>query len=217
MSKIKLTNYEKSYNGRAVLKGVSLVVKAGEFLAILGPSGSGKTTLLRGIMEEVPGGIMVYQDDRLFPHFTVEENVGFGLKVSRNPRYKKSEIEKKVNNMLKLVGLEGMNEKYPRELSGGERKRVAYGRGLAVEPEILLLDEPFSGLDTNLRGSMRDLTLQLHKKLRMTTVLVTHDIEEALMLSDRIAILIDGEIQQVGPPMEVLNGSIYKRRLNGKK
>lgn len=218
---IRLENIDKSFADKKVLENICLQVKKGELLSLLGPSGCGKTTSLKiiaGLLKadkgdiliegksvlktpvEKRGAVIVFQDYLLFPHMTVGDNIGFGLKMAR---VNKDTIEKKVKNMVKLVDLEGHENKYPEELSGGQQQRVALARALAIEPKVLLLDEPFSNLDSRLREDMRDFTLGIQKKLNITTILVTHDREEALMSSDKIAIMLDGKIKQIGRPREL--------------
>lgn len=214
MSSIKIENISKSFDGKEILKGIDLDIKDGEFISLLGPSGCGKTTTLRtvaGLIEPDEGDILidgssildqavekreaviVFQDYRLFPHLNVRENIGFGLKMARE---KKSIIKEKVDRMLELVQLEEYGGRYPNELSGGQQQRVALARALAISPKVLLLDEPFSNLDMKLREEMRDFTLSIQKELNITTILVTHDKEEAFIMSDRVALMLDGEIKQ---------------------
>ncbi|MDK2918201.1 MAG: putative spermidine/putrescine transport system ATP-binding protein [Candidatus Petromonas sp.] len=221
MSQIQLKNISKHFEGKQVLKDINLFVKEGEMVSLLGPSGCGKTTTLKilaGLIEpdcgdilingdsvlnipvERRGVVIVFQDYLLFPHMTVEENVAFGLKMAK---VKKSKRIKRVRDMIDLVQLNGHEKKYPRELSGGQRQRVAIARALAIEPRVLLLDEPFSNLDTRLRETMREFVCQIQKKLGITTILVTHDKEEALMTSDQVAIMLGGEIKQFGSPAEI--------------
>lgn len=190
-------------------------------VSLLGPSGCGKTTTLKiiagllepdsgevlvggEVMNQVPidrrGAVIVFQDHLLFPHLSVAENIGFGLKMAGRPR---SVIQGKVRAMLDLVQLSGYGQRYPSELSGGQQQRVALARALAIEPRVLLLDEPFSSLDPKLRDSVRDLTLDIQQQLGITTLLVTHDKEEALMSSHRIAVMLDGRICQLGTPEEL--------------
>lgn len=139
--------------------------------------------------------VIVFQDYVLFPHLNIEKNVGFGLKMMGKP---KADIKSKVDEMLSLVSLEGYNKRYPHELSGGQKQRIALARALAIEPSVLLLDEPFSNLDANLKESVRDLVMTIQRKLNITTIMVTHEKEEAMMYSDKIAVMIDGKIEQIG-------------------
>lgn len=199
----------------------SLKAKEGEFLTLLGPSGCGKTTTLRiiagfekpdkgkvlfnsKVMNEIPPyerniGI-VFQDYALFPHMTVFKNIAFGLELRNLPR---EEIEKKVRWALKLVGLEGFENRYPEQLSGGQQQRVALARALVIEPEVLLLDEPLSNLDAKIRERLRGEIKRIQKELSITTIYVTHDQEEAMAISDRIAVMNDGRIEQVGKALEL--------------
>lgn len=221
MSKIILNNIYKSFDNTKVLEDINLCVEDGELVSLLGPSGCGKTTTLKSIAGlihvdkgsvflgderindlaiEKRGTVIVFQDHLLFPHLNVSENIGFGLKMAKRP---KTYIKEQVNKMLDLVQLSGYDNRYPNELSGGQKQRVALARALAIEPRVLLLDEPFSNLDPSLKDSIRELTLELQRKLKITTILVTHDREEALMYSDRIAIMLDGKIKQIGTPEEL--------------
>lgn len=229
---IQLRNIYKDFDDKKVLEDISLVAKEGELISLLGPSGCGKTTSLKiiaGLLApdrgdmliegqsvlKVPvekrGVVIVFQEYLLFPHMTIEKNIGFGLKMAK---INKKVIKDKVKEMLKLVGLEGHETKYPQELSGGQRQRVALARALAIEPKVLLLDEPFSNLDAKLRENMREFTVNLQKKLNITTILVTHDKEEALMSSDKIAIMLDGRIEQFGTPIELYENPSSKRVAN---
>jgi iron(III) transport system ATP-binding protein len=221
MSKLELKNISKRFDGKSVLKDVSLVVNEGEMISLLGPSGCGKTTTLKiiaGLVEpdsgdilldgesilDVPvekrGTVIVFQDYLLFPHMTVEENIGFGLKMAKVDKAKRV---KRVREMIDLVQLTGHEKKYPGELSGGQKQRVAVARALAVEPRVLLLDEPFSNLDARLRESMREFVCDLQRKLGITTILVTHDREEALMTSNKVAVMLEGSIEQFGTPEQI--------------
>ncbi|HIP74610.1 MAG TPA: ABC transporter ATP-binding protein [Thermococcus paralvinellae] len=199
----------------------SLKAKEGEFLTLLGPSGCGKTTTLRiiagfekpdrgevlfdgRVMNEIPpygrNIGMVFQDYALFPHMSVFKNIAFGLELRKLPR---REIEKRVLRILKLVGLEGLENRYPEQLSGGQQQRVALARALVIEPEVLLLDEPLSNLDAKIRERLRGEIKRIQKELSITTIYVTHDQEEAMAISDRIAVMKDGTIEQVGKPLEI--------------
>lgn len=221
MSRIVLKNINKSYNKTKVLDNINLEVEEGEIISLLGPSGCGKTTTLKiiaGLVKQESGSIflgdmditnldiekrgtvIVFQDHLLFPHLNVEENIGFGLRMAKAS---KIEIKKQVERMLELVQLKGYNKKYPHSLSGGQKQRVALARALAIEPKVLLLDEPFSNLDSRLREDMRELTLSIQRKLKITTILVTHDKEEAMISSDKIALMLGGSIKQFGTPEEI--------------
>ncbi len=217
--RIELKNIDLSYGSTRVIKGVSLVIEPGEFFAFLGPSGCGKSTLLRliaGFEQCQQGEVlidgepvtglppwqrevgMVFQNYALWPHMTIRKNVAFGLEERRLP---KAEIERRVEAALERVGLLDYAERRPNQLSGGQQQRVALARTLAIEPKVLLLDEPLSNLDAKLRVHMRQELLALQRELDLTTIFVTHDQEEANTTSDRIAVLEDGIVQQVGAPM----------------
>ena len=217
----------KSFDSFVALNDVSLTIGRGEFLTLLGPSGSGKTTflmILAGFEEATRGRLklngvdmthtpaearafgMVFQGYALFPHMTVEENIAFPLKVQRRSA---SDIKRRVGEMVEMVGLGGHGHKRPSGLSGGQQQRVALARALAYDPSALLLDEPFSALDKNLRGQMQEEVRRLHRDLGTTFVFVTHDQSEALALSDRVAIFNHGVVQQISSPKEV-----YERPAN---
>lgn len=219
--KLMLKNLSAGYGADLVLKTLSLNVNEGEFLSLLGPSGCGKTTLMKTIAGILPaksgaifldsqditdlpihkrGTVIVFQDMRLFPHQTVAENVAFPLKMQGVP---KTERLKEAERFLGKVQMEGYGKRKPSELSGGQKQRVALARALAASPKLLLLDEPFSALDENLREDMRNLVLRLQKELGMTVILVTHDREEALAMSDRVALMFHGELLQTGTPREI--------------
>ena len=216
---------QKSFGRYPALNGVSLEIAEGELLALLGPSGSGKTTLLRviaGLEFPEQGQILfddqdmssagaaerrvgfVFQQYALFRHMSVARNIAFGLDVrKRAQRPPKAEVEKRVEELLKLVELDGLGKRFPNQLSGGQRQRVALARALAVNPRVLLLDEPFGALDATVRKSLRKELRRIHDATGVTTIFVTHDQEEALELADRVAILNLGRIEQVGTPDEV--------------
>ena len=218
---ITVTGASKRYGDFSALDNVDFVVPTGSLTALLGPSGSGKSTLLRAIAgldtpdsgtitingRDVTGvppqrrGIgFVFQHYAAFKHLTVRDNVAFGLKIRKLP---KSEIKDKVDNLLEVVGLAGFQTRYPNQLSGGQRQRMALARALAVDPQVLLLDEPFGALDAKVREDLRAWLRRLHDEVHVTTVLVTHDQSEALDVADRIAVLNKGRIEQVGTPAEV--------------
>jgi sulfate transport system ATP-binding protein len=218
---IAVSDVNKHYGDFHALHDVSIDIAPGKLTALLGPSGSGKSTLLRVIAGlEVPdsGTVIiedvdvtnvppqrrdigfVFQHYAAFKHMTVRDNVAFGLKVRRKP---KAEITAKVDELLGIVGLAGYQERYPSQLSGGQRQRMALARALAIEPKVLLLDEPFGALDAKVRAELRAWLRRLHEEVDVTTVLVTHDQEEAMELADRIVVLNDGRIQQIGAPREV--------------
>ena len=215
---ITVRGANKRYGDFAALDNVDFVVPAGSLTALLGPSGSGKSTLLRAIagLDEPDTGTItingrdvthvppqqrgigfVFQHYAAFKHLTVRDNVAFGLKIRKKP---KAEIKDKVDNLLEVVGLAGFQTRYPNQLSGGQRQRMALARALAVDPEVLLLDEPFGALDAKVREDLRAWLRRLHDEVHVTTVLVTHDQAEALDVADRIAVLNKGRIEQVGSP-----------------
>ncbi|WP_293386729.1 sulfate/molybdate ABC transporter ATP-binding protein [Phenylobacterium sp. RIFCSPHIGHO2_01_FULL_69_31] len=222
---LEIKGISKAFGRFPALKQVSLQAKDKEFLALLGPSGSGKTTLLRvlaGLETPDAGEVrfagedflalpvrrrkvgMVFQHYALFRHMTVAQNIAFGLTVrKRAEKPGKAEIADRVAHLLQLVQLEGLDKRYPSQLSGGQRQRVALARALAIEPRMLLLDEPFGALDAQVRRELRRWLRELHDRAGVTTVFVTHDQEEALDLADRVAILKDGELIQLGTPNEV--------------
>jgi len=219
-------NVNKSFGDNHVLKDVSLKVEGGEFVSVLGPSGCGKTTLLKLVAglemqdrghvyiggsccDNVParkrGAVIVFQDFALFPHLTVKQNIDFGLAIKKMNR---AERDKKIVTMLDVMQIGDKSGFYPRELSGGQKQRVALARACVLEPRVLLLDEPFSNLDPSLRDDMREFVSNLQRELGITTILVTHDKEEAFMLSGRVALIIDGCLQQYDTPE-----NIYKKPL----
>ncbi len=222
---IEVTSVTKQFGEFAALKDVNLRVEKGELVALLGPSGSGKTTLLRVIagLETPDSGSVafengdathvsprdrqvgfVFQHYALFRHMTVFENVAFGLRVKpRNQRLPEEQIRHKVRDLLRLVQLEAMESRAPSQLSGGQRQRVALARALAVDPKVLLLDEPFGSLDAKVRKDLRTWLRSLHRKLGFTCLFVTHDQEEALELADRVVVMNQGRIEQVGTPAEI--------------
>ncbi|MDF2143988.1 sulfate/molybdate ABC transporter ATP-binding protein [Knoellia sp. p5-6-4] len=218
---ITVTGARKNYGSFAALDDVSLDIPAGSLTALLGPSGSGKSTLLRSIagLEALDSGQVVidgqdvtlvppqkrgigfvFQHYAAFKHMSVRDNVAFGLTIRKRP---KKEIDRKVDELLEIVGLAGFQHRYPAQLSGGQRQRMALARALAVDPGVLLLDEPFGALDAKVRADLRRWLRRLHDEVHVTTVLVTHDQEEALDVSDRIAVLNAGRIEQVGTPDEL--------------
>jgi sulfate transport system ATP-binding protein len=221
--KIRLDDVVKTFDTFRAVRGVSLEIASGELVALLGPSGSGKTTILRMIagLEYADGGRIffdqtdatlipvarrgvgfVFQNYALFPHMTVAENIGFGIKVSKRKR-PKPELDRRVNELLRLMRLDGLGGRFPGQISGGQRQRVALARALAVDPQVLLLDEPFGALDANVRRDLRRWLREIHDELGITTLFVTHDQEEALDLADRVVILNEGRIVQTGTPEEV--------------
>ena len=221
---LELKEIKKSFTeGEAVLDNISLEISKGEFITLLGSSGCGKTTTLRiiaGLEQPDAGSVWldgrevtglepnqrdvntVFQNYALFPHMNVAENIGYGLKLKKVP---KSEIKKKVSQMLELVQLEGYEKRKPSELSGGQKQRVAIARALVNNPKVLLLDEPLGALDLQLRRAMQIELKHLQKKLGITFIYITHDQEEAINMSDRIAVMKDGRIEQIGTPDEIYN------------
>ncbi|MFN8486402.1 MAG: ABC transporter ATP-binding protein [Caldilineaceae bacterium] len=218
MTAVKLVQLTKQYGHVTAVNQLSLEIPAGELVALLGPSGCGKTTTMRMIaglltpsagellfdgksMLKVPaekrGAVMVFQKHLLFPTMNVAENVGFGLKMQGVP---KREIEQRVSEMLDLVRLPGYEKRRAHELSGGQQQRVALARALVIRPNVLLLDEPLANLDANLRLEMRELIRRIQRALNITTIFVTHDQEEAVMLADRVALLFNGVLQQYAEP-----------------
>jgi sulfate/thiosulfate transport system ATP-binding protein len=227
---IEVKNISKKFGNYTALNNVNLGIQDGELVALLGPSGSGKTTLLRVIAGlEIPeetknAAIMfhgenvalrhvrerqvgfVFQHYALFKHMTVADNIAFGLRVRpRNLRPSNQQIDKKVHELLSLIQLEGFGNRFPWQLSGGQRQRVALARALAIEPKVLLLDEPFGALDAKVRQGLRQWLRRLQRELNMTTILVTHDQEEALEVADRIVVMNQAKIEQIGSPTEVFH------------
>jgi sulfate transport system ATP-binding protein len=227
---IELSHISKSFGTYQALRDVSLSINDGELVALLGPSGSGKTTLLRIIagldtpeadtrsrirfheqdVANRPAAQrrvgFVFQHYALFRHMSVFENVAFGMRVmSRKSRPKNEEIERRVHELLRLVQLDGLGKRFPSQLSGGQRQRAALARALAVEPRVLLLDEPFGALDAKVRQGLRAWLRRLHDEIHVTSILVTHDQEEALEVADRVVVMNQGRIEQIGTPEEVFH------------
>lgn len=223
MATVRLERVNKKYGNIEVIRDLDLFVHGGEFVTLVGPSGCGKSTTLRMVagLEEITSGelyignvlanqippkdrgiSMVFQSYALFPHMTVSENIAFGLKIKKYPR---SNILKRIEWALSLLSLDGLETRLPKDLSGGQRQRVALARALVVEPEVLLLDEPLSNLDAKLRVKMRAELKRIHKKLGTTIIYVTHDQVEAMSLSDRVAIMHEGSLAQVGASLDVYN------------
>ena len=221
MSYIEFKGISKFYGENEVLKKLDLSIKKGELITLLGPSGCGKSTLLRCLagLETVSNGSilldgkditnmdttkrqigMVFQKYSLFPNMTVKENIAFGLKVMK---VNKVEIEEKTKKMIELVGLEGRENHYPRQLSGGQQQRVALARAIVTEPKVLLLDEPLSAIDALLRKKLQDQIRSIVKELGITTIFVTHDQDEAMVMSDRVYLFNNGNIEQCGTPVEM--------------
>jgi sulfate/thiosulfate transport system ATP-binding protein len=218
---ITVTGARKRFGDFAALDDVTLEIPSGSLTALLGPSGSGKSTLLRALagLERLDAGTVViggrdvttvppqrrdigfvFQHYAAFKHMTVRDNVAFGLRIRKRP---KAEVARRVDELLDVVGLGGFQHRYPAQLSGGQRQRMALARALAVDPKVLLLDEPFGALDAKVRADLRRWLRRLHEEVHVTTVLVTHDQEEALDVADRIAVLNRGRIEQVGDPEEL--------------
>ena len=231
MTNVSIKNLTKIYQGSTVpsLKNLSLEINSGTLTSIIGPSGCGKTTTLKiiaglinhtsgdvafdgkSILQVKPekrGAVMVFQNHLLFPYMNIHENVGFGLRM-RN--LNKTEINKKIIEMLELVRLPNIENRMPKELSGGEQQRVALARALIVQPKVLLLDEPLSNLDNHLRIEMRNLITDLQKKFEITTIFVTHDQEEAVEISDKIALVLNGKLEQFDQPE-----NFFKKPINMK-
>jgi sulfate/thiosulfate transport system ATP-binding protein len=225
---ISVDAVNKRFGGYQALQDVTLEVPEGSLTALLGPSGSGKSTLLRviaGLEAPDTGRVVidgedatpvpaqrrgigfVFQHYAAFKHMTVRENVAFGLRIRKRP---KAQIDAKVDELLEIVGLKGHHSRYPSQLSGGQRQRMALARALAIEPRVLLLDEPFGALDAKVRADLREWLRRLHDEVHVTTVLVTHDQEEAMEVADRIAVINEGRLEQIGAPRE-----LYEQPANG--
>jgi putative spermidine/putrescine transport system ATP-binding protein len=223
MAFLELEGVRKTFAGTVAVEGFDLAAEKGEFVSFLGPSGCGKTTTLRMIAGfelptagtiKIDGGDvthrppnrrnvgMVFQSYALFPNMTTADNIGFGMKVRGRPR---DQIRQRVGELLDLVQLEGRGDRFPWQLSGGQQQRVALARALAIEPQVLLLDEPLSALDAKIRVALRHQIRSIQRQLGITTVYVTHDQEEALSLSDRVVVMSDGRIEQIGTPADIYN------------
>lgn len=223
MAFLNLTDLRKQFGASVAVESFNLAVEPGEFVSFLGPSGCGKTTTLRMIagFETPTGGMikiegedvtrrpanrrnvgMVFQSYALFPNMTVAQNIGFGLKVARQPA---TEIKARVQDMLRLIRMPDFANRYPYQMSGGQQQRVALARALALQPKVLLLDEPLSALDAKIRLSLRQEIKTIQRQLGITTIYVTHDQEEALSLSDRIVVMSEGRSEQIGSPYEIYN------------
>jgi len=221
MASVNINKAGKHYGGFEALKGVSVDIEDGEFVVLVGPSGCGKSTLLRMIagLEEITSGeisigprvvndlppkerdiAMVFQNYALYPHMTVAQNMGFSLKLKGVP---KSEIKVKVDRAAQILGLEKLLDRQPRQLSGGQRQRVAMGRAIVRDPQVFLFDEPLSNLDAKLRVQMRSEIKELHQRLKTTTIYVTHDQVEAMTMADKIVVMRDGIIEQMGSPLDL--------------
>jgi multiple sugar transport system ATP-binding protein len=221
MASVAIRDVRKAFGQTHVIHGVSIDINDGEFVVLVGPSGCGKSTLLRMIagLENISGGeiriggrvvnnvppkerdiAMVFQNYALYPHMTVAANMGFSLKLRRAP---KEEIESRVKRAAGILGLEPLLGRYPRELSGGQRQRVAMGRAIVRDPQVFLFDEPLSNLDAKLRVAMRTEIKELHQRLKTTTVYVTHDQIEAMTMADKIVVMHDGLVEQIGAPLDL--------------
>jgi multiple sugar transport system ATP-binding protein len=226
MAAVEIREAVKKYGTVPVLHGVDLEVADGEFVVLVGPSGCGKSTLLRMIagLESITGGeisiedrvvndlppkerniAMVFQSYALYPHMKVSENMGFSLKLARRP---KTEIVEKVRVAAQILDLDSLLDRYPRQLSGGQRQRVAMGRAIVRDPAVFLFDEPLSNLDAKLRVAMRAEIKALHQRLKTTTIYVTHDQIEAMTMADRIVVMREGIIEQIGTPLELYDGPV---------
>jgi sulfate transport system ATP-binding protein len=223
---IVVSGVTKAFGGFTALSDVTLDIPAGSLTALLGPSGSGKSTLLRVIaglekpdrgtirihdeeMTALPaqkrGVGFVFQHYAAFKHMTVRDNIAFGLEIRK---YSKAEIRRRVDELMRLVQLEGFGDRYPAQLSGGQRQRMALARALAVQPKVLLLDEPFGALDAKVRKELRDWLRRLHEEMHVTTLLVTHDQEEAMDVADSIVVMNEGKIEQIGAPEELYDSPV---------
>jgi len=221
MAGLEINNVEKTYGALNVLHGVSVDIEDGEFVILVGPSGCGKSTLLRMIagLEDISGGevrigervvndvppadrdiAMVFQNYALYPHMTVHQNMSYSLKLRK---VSKAEISARVDNAANILGLEKYLDRFPRQLSGGQRQRVAMGRAIVRNPQVFLFDEPLSNLDAKLRVAMRAEIKELHQRLKTTTVYVTHDQVEAMTMADKIVVMRDGIIEQIGVPLDL--------------
>ena len=217
----RIRDVKKAFGTTQVIHGVDIAISDGEFVVLVGPSGCGKSTLLRMIagLENITGGeirigervvndvppkerdiAMVFQNYALYPHMTVADNMGFSLGCAAPP---KSEIESRVNRAAEILGLMPLLERYPRQLSGGQRQRVAMGRAIVRDPQVFLFDEPLSNLDAKLRVAMRTEIKELHQRLKTTTVYVTHDQIEAMTMADKIVVMHDGIVEQIGAPLDL--------------
>jgi multiple sugar transport system ATP-binding protein len=221
MASVEIRDVRKAFGSTAVLHGVSVDIEDGEFVVLVGPSGCGKSTLLRMLagLENITGGeisiggrvvnkvppkdrdiAMVFQNYALYPHMTVFENMAFSMKLAKVPR---EAMEAEVHKAASILGLEMLLDRYPRQLSGGQRQRVAMGRAIVRDPQVFLFDEPLSNLDAKLRVQMRSEIRELHQRLKVTTVYVTHDQIEAMTMADKIVVMEHGHIRQAGPPLEL--------------
>jgi multiple sugar transport system ATP-binding protein len=221
MASVEVRGVHKAYGATKVIHGVDITIQDGEFVILVGPSGCGKSTLLRMIagLENITGGevligdrvvndvppkerdiAMVFQNYALYPHMTVADNMAFSLKLRKAPQ---SEIKERTDKAAKILGLEKLLDRFPRQLSGGQRQRVAMGRAIVRDPQVFLFDEPLSNLDAKLRVQMRTEIKELHQRLKTTTIYVTHDQIEAMTMADKIVVMHDGIVEQIGAPLEL--------------
>ena len=235
MASVSFQNIEKSFGSTKVIHGIGFDISDGEFMVLVGPSGCGKSTLLRMLagLEEISGGTisidgkvvndteskdrdiaMVFQSYALYPHMTVADNMAFSLKLRKAPA---ATIEERVAKAAKILNLDPYLKRYPRELSGGQRQRVAMGRAIVRDPKVFLFDEPLSNLDAKLRVAMRGEIKALHQRLKTTTVYVTHDQVEAMTMADRIVVMHDGRVEQIGTPLELYDrpGNLFVAQFIG--
>jgi multiple sugar transport system ATP-binding protein len=235
MASVSFQNIEKTFGSTKVIHGIGFDIRDGEFMVLVGPSGCGKSTLLRMLagLEEISGGTisidgrvvndmeskdrdiaMVFQSYALYPHMTVADNMAFSLKLRKAPP---ATIEERVAKAAKILNLEPYLKRYPRELSGGQRQRVAMGRAIVRDPKVFLFDEPLSNLDAKLRVAMRGEIKALHQRLKTTTVYVTHDQVEAMTMADRIVVMHDGRVEQIGTPLELYDrpGNLFVAQFIG--
>ncbi len=223
MAQVTVRNVRKAFEAFEVINGVSIDIADGEFVVLVGPSGCGKSTLLRMIagLESITGGViaigdrivnhlppaerdiaMVFQNYALYPHKTVAQNMAFALKLRKtDPKL----IAERVDRAANILGLQPYLKRYPRQLSGGQRQRVAMGRAIVRDPQVFLFDEPLSNLDAKLRVQMRTEIKELHQRLKTTTIYVTHDQVEAMTMADKIVVMQDGRVEQIGPPLELFD------------
>lgn len=228
MASVDIRGVKKSFGGTKIIHGVDVAIADGEFVVLVGPSGCGKSTLLRMIagLEQISGGsifiggtevnnvppkdrdvAMVFQNYALYPHMTVRQNMAFSLKMRKSPNL---EIEQRVKAAADILNLSGLLERFPRQLSGGQRQRVAMGRAIVRDPQVFLFDEPLSNLDAKLRVAMRAEIKALHQRLKTTTVYVTHDQIEAMTMADRIVVMHDGVVEQIGAPLDLYDNPANK-------
>ena len=221
MASVAIRDVRKAFGATAVIHGVDISIRDGEFVVLVGPSGCGKSTLLRMIagLENITGGeirigdrvvnrlppkerdvAMVFQNYALYPHMTVADNMAFSMKLRGAP---KSEIDERVNRAAAILGLSQLLQRFPRQLSGGQRQRVAMGRAIVRDPQVFLFDEPLSNLDAKLRVQMRTEIKELHQRLKTTTIYVTHDQIEAMTMADKIVVMHDGRVEQIGAPLDL--------------